>query len=222
MNQDIIAYYNDRADEYDKVYQNPLEQGDLSNATVLFQTLFSQKTVLEIACGTGYWTERIAAVAANVDATDVNERMLAIARQRPMGDNVTFAVADMYDLALNKKYDAVFGGFIWSHILRQDLDGLLDRWKDCLQPDGTIVFIDSSYVEGTNHDPKKITKTDEYGNTWQTRTLDNGTAHLVLKNFPTKNFLAQKLSRIAKDVDFVELTHYWVAIGKISTLISTM
>lgn len=211
--KDLIAYYNDRADEYDKVYQNPLEQNDLSEATVLFQTLFSQKTVLEIACGTGYWTEQIAAVATAVDATDISERMLDIARRRPVGENTTFAVADMYNLPQGRTYDAIFGGFIWSHILLQDLDRLLDQLRNFLRPGGIIAFIDSNYVEGTNHDPKRITQTDEYDNTWQTRTLENGTTHLVLKNFPTERFLAQKLSRIATEVSFVKLGYYWVAVG---------
>lgn len=211
MNQDLITYYRERAHEYDKVYHNPPEQGDLQEASRIFQTLFAQKMVLEIACGTGYWTEQIAATAAAVDATDANEAMLQIARARPVKGNVRFAVADMYTLTPGKKYDAVFGGFIWSHIPVQDLDGLMDRLAGCLQPDGLLVFIDSNIVKNTPHDAKKIANTDINGNTYQERTLDNGDAYLVLKNFPDEAFLVERLARVGAEVTVLRLEYYWIA-----------
>lgn len=215
MNQDLAIYYRDRAKEYDKVYLNPPEQDDLLTAANLFQSLFSQKTVLEIACGTGYWTEKIAQTAASVDATDINEQVIDIAKERPIRGNVAFSIADLYNLMPgDNPYDGLFGGFIWSHILLQDLDRLIDRWTGFLKEDGMMVFIDSNPVENTPHDQRKITKTDEYGNTYQTRTLENGTRHRVLKNFPTREFLFQKLSRAGADIEVVNLTHYWIAICK--------
>ena len=218
MNQDLAAYYRDRAKEYDKVYLNPPEQDDLLTAARLFQNLFSQKVILEIACGTGYWTEKIAQTAASVDATDINEQVIEIARERPMPGKVTFSTADMYDLMPgNIQYDGLFGGFIWSHILLQDLDVLMDRWSGFLKEGGTMVFIDSNPVENTPHDTRNITETDEHGNTYQTRTLENGTRHRVLKNFPTPEFLFQKLSRAGTDIEIVHLTHYWIATCKRKT-----
>ncbi|HEX9959683.1 MAG TPA: class I SAM-dependent methyltransferase [Pyrinomonadaceae bacterium] len=215
MNQDLVSYYNDRAKEYEQVYLNPDEQEDLLKATELFQALFSQKTVLEIACGTGYWTERIAETAASVFATDINESVIEIAGERQK-KNITFAVADMYSFTPAEKYDGVFGGFIWSHILLQDLDKFIEKVKSFLKSNGTIVFIDGNAVEGTNHDIKKITKTDEQGNTFQTRKLENGSSHLVLKNFPTKEFLIQKLSSAATDIDFIKLKYYWIVSCKLN------
>ena len=216
MNQNIIAYYNDRAKEYDKVYLNPPDPADLLIATTIFQTLFFQKTVLEIACGTGYWTERIAKTASSVYATDINERVVEVAKEKQMNDKVTFDIADMYNLAPDKKYEAVFGGFIWSHILLQDLDRFIDKLKDFLKAGGIVVFMDSNYVEGTDHDIRKITETDEYGNTYQTRTLENGATHRVLKNYPAKDFLFQKLSRIATEITYVNLTYYWITSCRIT------
>ena len=215
MNQNLVSYYDDRANEYEKVYLNPAEQGDLLKATTIFQNLFSQKTVLEIACGTGYWTERIAETATSIYATDINESVIEIARKKQINDNVTFAAADMYQLKPDQKYEGVFGGFIWSHILLQDLGKFIAKVRSFLKSNGTIVFIDSNYVEGTNHDLKKITKTDEQGNTYQTRRLENGTTHLVLKNFPTKEFLIQHLSSIATDISFINMKYYWIVSCKI-------
>lgn len=216
MNENLVLYYSDRASEYEKVYLNSDEQEDLQKSEQIFKEVFSNKKVLEIACGTGYWTQRIAKTATSILATDVNESVIAIARQKQMPDNVTFAVADMFEFSTDEKIDGVFAGFIWSHILLQDLDKFLDKVKNFLKPDGTIVFIDGNAVAGTNHDLKNITKTDGFGNTFQNRKLENGTSHLVLKNFPTKEFLFQKLSRIATDINFTNLKYYWIASCRLS------
>ena len=214
MNQDLSTYYNDRAREYDKVYEIPDEQEDLLKSAVLFQNIFANKSVLEIACGTGYWTEKISKTANSIFATDINEIVIDIARTRKFNSNVVFQVADMNCLSIDKKFDGLFGGFIWSHILLQDLDNFLLRLKDLLNENAKIAFIDSKQVEGTNHDRKRITRIDQYGNTFQTRTLENGTTHEVLKNFPSKQFLTDKLHQISTEVEIIELEHYWIATSK--------
>jgi ubiquinone/menaquinone biosynthesis C-methylase UbiE len=216
MNENLVSYYNDRAREYEKVYLNPDEQDNLLTATKIFQNLFAEKTVLEIACGTGYWTERIAKTAVSILATDVNESVIALAREKQMPGNVSFTVADMFAFTPNEQFGGVFAGFIWSHVFLQDLDAFLQKVKSFLKPNGALVFIDGNPVEGTNHDFKNITKTDEYGNTFQTRKLENGETHLVLKNFPTREFLLNKLSEIATDIDFIELEYYWIVSCKLA------
>ena len=207
MNNDLISYYNDRAKEYEKIYSKPERQTDLQKATTILQLLFSGKTVLEIACGTGYWTEKIADTATSVHATDINESVIAIAKSKHYRTDVTFELADFYNLASDTKFETAFGGFIWSHILLQDLDQFIDNIKRFVAPDGAVVFMDNNYVQGSNH---PVAKTDERGNTYQIRKLENGTSHSVLKNFPTEEFVVNKLSRVASEINFVNLPHYWI------------
>lgn len=215
MNQDLIAYYNARAQEYEKVYLNPAEQGDLQASNRIFQRLFAQKTVLEIACGTGYWTGRIAEAATSILATDINESVVDIARHKVSGENIRFAVADMYTFVPEQPFQALFGGFIWSHILLQDLDPLLDKLRSFLYSGASFAFIDSNPVAGTKHALDQIAKIDEHGNTFQLRQLENGSSHLVLKNFPDTDFLHQKFSRIATDIEVTHLHYYWIVSGVI-------
>ena len=210
MNQDLATYYNDRAKEYDKVYQIAEEQEDLLKATALFQSIFKNKSVLEIACGTGYWTEQISKTATSILATDINKAVIDIAKTRKINSNVSFEVADMNWLNTVNKFEGFFGGFIWSHILLQDIDKLLGKLNNQVLPKGDIVFIDSKQIEGTIHDKKRITRIDDYGNTFQTRHLENGTPHEVLKNFPTRSFLVDKLSQLATDIEIIDLEHYWI------------
>lgn len=212
MNHDLISYYKNRAKEYEKIYLKPERQNDLQEATTILQSLFSKKQVLEIACGTGYWTEKIAETAGSVHATDINESVIDIAKSKEYKNNVSFEAADIYNFTPYKKFEAVFGGFIWSHILLEDLDGFIDKIKSFTAPGGTIVFMDNNYVEGSN---LPITKTDEQGNTYQTRKLEDGTSHLVLKNFPAKEFICEKLSAVTTEINFIHLPYYWIVSFKL-------
>jgi hypothetical protein len=74
---------------------------------------------------------------------------------------------------------------------------------------GTIAFMDNNYVEGSS---TTISKTDEKGNTYQTRKLEDGSSHLVLKNFPDESFITGHLKIFARDIRFIKLKYYWIVI----------
>lgn len=210
MNNSLIDYYKQRASEYEKIYSKPERQDDLKKAENILRPLFKNKSVLEIACGTGHWTERLFKDAASVYATDVNEAVVEIARRKNyLNLPIKFEVADLYNLSRNTKYDCVFGGFIWSHIPLQELDKFINTVNNLVLPGGQVIFIDNIYVHGSNH---PITETDEKGNTFQARKLDNGTIHRVLKNFPDEAFLRQKLSGLASKIQVINLEYYWILI----------
>ena len=215
MNQDLADYYAKRAKEYDKVYLNPDEQPDLLKSARIFEDLFANRKVLEIACGTGYWTEVIARTAKSVYATDINESVLQIAKSRVSHAHVQFEVADMLHHIPEVKYEGLFGGFIWSHILLQDLELFLQHFSKCLLPGAVIAFIDSNPVKNTNHDPKNISQTDAFGNTFQRRGLEDGSQHLVLKNFPTPEFLERMLSPISCEIEYQALDNYWIVTARL-------
>src|ERR687896_339602 len=93
------AYYARRAAEYEAIYAKPERQADLARMREDIPALFKNERVLEIACGTGYWTPLIAAQAQSVLALDYNEETLAIARTKKYPKtNVRFERADAYPL----------------------------------------------------------------------------------------------------------------------------
>lgn len=196
MNDNLIKYYQDRAAEYDKIYAKRERQHDLQQAATLLQALFKAKDVLEIACGTGYWTERIAHTARSITATDINEAVLDIARHKTYNHTaLNFVQADIYKLDTGKKYESLFGGFIWSHIPLQELGRFIETVNAQVKDAGLVVMMDNIYVEGSNH---PIAHTDEYGNTFQDRKLGDGSVHRVLKNFPSADFLKGKLHALQR------------------------
>lgn len=214
MHEHLATYYHERANEYEKVYQIKDEQEDLLTAANYFQKTFAEKSVIEIACGTGYWTEQISKTASSIFSTDINHSLIDIAKKRTYFSPVQFEVADMYKIDTAHKYDGLFAGFIWSHILIQDLDNFILNMSKLITKEGDLVFIDSKQVEGGVHAMENISRIDLYGNTFQTRKLENGKQFEVLKNFPDHSFLINKLEGISTDIRILDLKHYWILHAK--------
>lgn len=82
MHTNLTEYYAKRAAEYEAIYAKPERQADLEAVATFLKEIFNGKDVLEIACGTGFWTEKIARTARSVWATDINESVLEIARNK--------------------------------------------------------------------------------------------------------------------------------------------
>ncbi|MFI5134225.1 MAG: class I SAM-dependent methyltransferase [Chitinophagales bacterium] len=204
----LIEYYQRRASTYDNLYHRGERKEALDEAAAILQKFFSGKNVLEIACGTGYWTERIAQTAKSIFATDINNAMLDIAKARSyQNDNVTFSSGDFYNLKPEKKFESLFAGFIWSHIPLQELDEFIALMISYVQSNGTLVFIDNNFVEGSS---TPIVRTDEFGNTYQERKLEDEETFTIIKNFPQEKFLREKLEGKVNAINFTLLKYYWI------------
>ena len=133
---------------------------------------------------------------------------MEIGKHRLSSDNVTFVVGDAYELSDDLgKFDAAFLGFWFSHIPKRRQDGFLEQLSRRLNEGAQVVMLDNLYVEGSN---QPITETDSEGNTYQTRSLDDGSSHCVLKNFPTESELVSLVDKSAKEAVFTPFEYYWV------------
>lgn len=204
---DQPRYYALRASEYEKVYHIPEEQPDLVNLYKQLPAIFIDRKVLEIACGTGIWTQIMAETAHSVLATDINEPMLHIARQKQYPrQNVVFEIGDMFDLQVRGAFDALFGGFIWSHVPLEKLENWLDNLHRLLEPGSVVVFVDSCFVAGKS---TPIFKTDEQGNTVQKRKLEDGSEYLVVKNFPNAGDFERLMKGRCESFRVTWLEYFW-------------
>lgn len=208
MNNNIVEYYNNRAKEYEEIYSKPERQDELKKIKEILKNTLSGKDILEIACGTGYWTEIISHAAKSILATDINDSVLEIAESKNYPKNkVKFQKQDLFLFTPENKFESLFGGFIWSHIKLQELDNLIDTINSFIDPNGTVVLLDNNYVEGSSH---PITEKDEAGNTYQTRKLKDGSSHNVLKNFPSEEFIMKKLEGKGEEINLKNLKYYWI------------
>lgn len=210
MSTGTEGYYRERALEYDRVYDKPERQSDLRSLRAWLPNVLRGRHVLEVAGGTGYWTDVIADEAASIFATDVNEATLEVARNRRVWPaSVRFEVADALDLVTVKgERDAAFAGFFWSHIPLGDVGPFLTGLRDRLGSGAVAIFVDNRYVEGSNH---PVTRTDRAGNTFQSRTLSDGSEWEVLKNFPTSRDLRSALADFGSRIEIHEWAYYWAA-----------
>jgi ubiquinone/menaquinone biosynthesis C-methylase UbiE len=145
----LSQYYAVRAREYEQIYDKPERQSDLARLKDLIPRYFAARNVLEIACGTGYWTQFIAPVAGKVTAIDINPETLAIARTKPYpSGRVRFDVADINALPPElSNFTAAFAGFWWSHVPRAGCRALIESLDKALSPGAVVVVLDNRYVE---------------------------------------------------------------------------
>ena len=210
MDAELVDYYRRRAKEYEAIYARPERQADLAKLRSMIGGRFEGERVLEIACGTGYWTGIIAAAAKEVLATDAAEEPMAIARTKTYRRaNVRFESADAYALdARLGRHGAAFAGFWWSHVPRERIAGFLDSLHGRLEPGARVLLLDNLYVQGSS---TPVAGMDAAGNTYQMRRLGDGSRVRVLKNFVTEEELRERLAPHASAFSFQALDYYWLA-----------
>jgi ubiquinone/menaquinone biosynthesis C-methylase UbiE len=205
----LAAYYAKRAAEYERIYAKPERQADLGRLRTSVTALLAGRSVLEVACGTGYWTEAIAPHAKAISAVDAADETLAIARSKryPAG-KVEFTQGDAYALPdFGRRHDALFGGFWWSHVPLARLDAFLAGAARAVAPGAVVAFLDNRYVEGSS---TPISRRDADGDTYQARKLDDGSTHEVLKNFPSERELIERASAHGMEAKVEWLDYYWL------------
>jgi demethylmenaquinone methyltransferase/2-methoxy-6-polyprenyl-1,4-benzoquinol methylase len=202
------GYYKNRAAYYDRVYSYPERQQDLRYLENLIPDQFSGRDVLEVAAGTGYWTQFIAQKARRILATDLLDEQLAQIRNRPLACPVELKIQDAFKLsALGEKYSGIFSALWISHIPKQKLSTFFDQLHSCARQDCRIVLIDNSKAQCLR---LPISFQDEYGNTYQDRSLDDGSVHRVLKNFPDEDELIASVGPRATAISYTSLEHFWL------------
>jgi len=206
---DLASYYAKRAAEYERFYDKPERQGEYAALRERVAGLLAGRRVLELACGTGYWTRVMAATAAEVTALDFNQEVLDVAASKNLPkDKVTFGIGDAYEPPdLGRRHDALFAGFWWSHVLLQDLDSFLRGALNAVAPGSLIAFLDNRYVEGSN---TPVSRRDAQGNTYQARKLEDGSSHEVLKNFPDDAELLRRASAHGTQAKVEDFKYFWL------------
>jgi demethylmenaquinone methyltransferase/2-methoxy-6-polyprenyl-1,4-benzoquinol methylase len=203
-------YYARRAAYYERVYFKPERQSDLRAIESWLGMPFAGREVLEIACGTGWWTSHGAVQATSWLATDLNPETLALARAKPLPDCVRLAEVDAYTLAgldPMQRFSGAFAGCWWSHVALARLAPWLEQLHARLHSGARVVFLDNAFVQASS---TPLSRRDAEGNTYQQRTLDDGSVHEVLKNFPARDEALARLGPRARDAEWIEHAHYWV------------
>ncbi len=204
-------YYAERAAEYDEVYRKPERQEDLAKLRQLLPPLVAGKRVLEVASGTGYWTQVLRRTRPP------RSRLLtSMPRQSPLRPSAATARrASACTLPTpttwrpcQGDFDLVFCGFWWSHIRRADIPRFLAGVRERTGPGTGLILLDNRYVPGSS---QPVTRTGPDGDTYQQRELADGRGYEVLKNFPDGAQLEADLAGVAVGLTWTELEYFWLA-----------
>ena len=202
-------YYAKMAEQHDVVYELEEREDDQEELCDHVAEALAGHIVLELACGTGFWTEIASETALSIVATDINPNLIELARTRGLPEEqVTFRVADAYNLPDDLgEFTAILVGFWWSHVARADQEKLLAHWRANFGKDIMIVLLDDTYVEGISD---TVARTDLEGNTYQIKTAPDGMRYEIPKNYPSDSALRKKLASSVREIKIVRLEHFWM------------
>jgi SAM-dependent methyltransferase len=205
---EILSYYSRRAGEYESIYAKPERQADLAALEDQILDLVRGRNVLELACGTGYWTRRIVKSAQSVTATDRSLAVVAVARHSSSG-NVRFLVSDaLTPQPVSRQFTSLLAGFWWSHVPRQQLSSFVACFHANLSPGSIVIVFDNRFVPGAS---TPTSTPDANGNTFQRRQLADGSSYFVLKNYPDSREIESIVSlNGATSLRHIAFTHYWL------------
>ncbi len=201
-------YYKQRAPYYDRVYDYPERAADITFLKEYIPLVLEGLNIVEIAAGTGFWTQFIAVSARSVLATDLVQETLNELTKRELPDSVTAMTADAFKLEeLDRKFDGAFVGLWLSHVNIEKANDFFRSLHSVLHPGAKVVILDNTKAQCERI---PIIRTDEIGNTYQSRELDDGSSYEVLKNFPGEESLLEYVALFGENPKFIELEHLWL------------
>jgi demethylmenaquinone methyltransferase/2-methoxy-6-polyprenyl-1,4-benzoquinol methylase len=202
------AYYAARAPYYDAVYLKPERRQDIAFLTQHLPARLEGRNVLEVACGTGYWTQHIAPAVKSLHATDGTAEPLEFAKLRPNTAQTKFSQADAYKLSDELgKFDGALAALWFSHVPINARAQFFKSLHARLVPGARVVLFDNSEVQCLDF---PIAERDADLNTYQLRMLNDGSTHRVLKNFPSEEELASLVSEFAASWSYLKLQNFWL------------
>jgi demethylmenaquinone methyltransferase/2-methoxy-6-polyprenyl-1,4-benzoquinol methylase len=149
-----VAYYRARAPEYDDWFfrRGQYDHGAEWNRRwrdevgVLRRALDAAHLAgraLELACGTGLWTERLAPIATTLTCVDASPEVIALNRKRMGAAQIDYVCADLFEWEPAERYDFVFFGFWLSHVPAGAFIPFWSMVARALAPGGRVFFVDS-------------------------------------------------------------------------------
>lgn len=214
------AYYRARADEYDEWWQRQgrydrgpeatrawrQEVAEVERALAAFDP---RGDVLELACGTGWWTERLARTATSLTCVDASPEVLALNRARLAAAGLgvpRYVEADLFAWQPDALHDVVFFSFWLSHVPPDRFAPFWAAVAAALKPGGRAFLVDSR-AEPTSTAADHAMP-DATG--LQTRRLNDGRTFRVVKLCREPEALASELGPLGWRTDLRSTPTYFV------------
>jgi ubiquinone/menaquinone biosynthesis C-methylase UbiE len=197
-------YYRERAGEYDDWWfrrgrydhgpePNARWFSDVAKAHAALEHFKPTGDVVELACGTGLWTERLLGDVTSVTAIDGSPEMLELCRTRVADPRVRYVQADLFAWEPERTHDACFFSFWLSHVPEERFQEFWAKVRRAVRPEGRVFFIDS-----LRHDLASAVDHElpEPENPVMLRRLADGRGYHIVKRFYEPQALQQRLAAL--------------------------
>lgn len=149
-----LAYYRARASEYDEWWcrrgrydrgpaPNAQWFGDVAELDRALDGFNPRGKVLELAGGTGIWSEKLLRYADQLTVVDASAEVLAINKAKLRSERVRYVEANLFEWAPTDQYDVVFFAFWLSHVPESKFEQFCSLVRRALAKRGRVFFIDS-------------------------------------------------------------------------------
>jgi SAM-dependent methyltransferase len=216
-----VAYYRARAAEYDAWWfrTGRFDRGADNNAAWAADVAAVERAVadmlvttrpsnvLELACGTGLFTRRLAPHVHALTAVDASPEVIEINRRRVAADNVRYVEADLFSFEPQMRYDCVFMSFWLSHVPHARFAAFWSMVRRALAPGAFAYVIDSA------HDPTSTAAnhpTPDRHAGIVTRRLDDGREFRIVKVFHEPAALDARLAQLGLESHFAQSARYFI------------
>ena len=141
----VPTFFNNTANSYDRIVNWTTFGRDGFWKNKILEQLSNEKTVLDLACGTGILTKQIAEKLphAKITGVDITKNYLEKAKEKLNSyQNISFVNQDAEKLDLGKKYDCITASYLPKYCIA---DVLIKNCIAHLSVGGKIILHDFTY-----------------------------------------------------------------------------
>ena len=205
-----IDYYRARAPEYDQWFhrigrydlgaeENARWFGEVELVRAALASLGPVNSALELACGTGLWTQQLEPMSSTITAVDASPEMLELNHGRVNSDRVSYVQADLFDWEPDRSFDLVFFGFWLTHVPRDRFEAFWKKVARAVAPGGRVFVVDNLLVPDFR--PLDHSDEDREDGT-MTRHLEDGRSFRIVKIFYEPQQLSRMVEPLGWSCDF--------------------
>jgi len=215
--QQQIEYYRARASEYDEWWYSKgrYDKGEALNqqweaeGQIVRDALHKipkQAHILELAPGTGIWTQELVKIGEKVTAVDASAEMITINKAKVQSDKVDYIQADLFEWQPEQQFDMIFFAFWLSHVPPEKFENFLKRVSMMLKPGGTLFIVDSLRNKMATAKNQNMLESSHI----HQRILNDGREFRIIKVFYQQDGLQSDLASVNISAEVQTTTQFFI------------
>jgi demethylmenaquinone methyltransferase/2-methoxy-6-polyprenyl-1,4-benzoquinol methylase len=171
----------------------------------LIDSLGLRGKILELAGGTGIWSQKLLRCADELTILDASAEVLAINEARLRSERVRYIRADVFDWRPSERFDVVFFGFWLSHVPESKFEAFWEIVRASLAPQGRVFFVDSQREPTSTASDQPLSDTNI-----TVRRLNDGRTFAIYKVFYDPLDLQRRLARLGWNATVRTTSRYFL------------